>query len=86
MGFVDYLIGFLIAALCGVIPLFFGLITKHKVLGIVGMSVTALSGLLFVLLEKSAFTAIGIAAVFAIFTFASHKKKKLDKYEEEDEE
>ena len=86
MGFVDYLIGFLIAALCGVIPLFFGLITKQKVLGIVGISVTALSGLLFVLLEKSAFTAIGVAAVFAIFAFASYKKKSQPSHNEEEED
>jgi len=71
----QFLVGFLIGALCGAIPLLLGLLTNHKVLGIVGISVSALSGIVFVLLDKSAFIAIGIAAVFAIFTFASHKKK-----------
>ena len=79
----EHLIGFAIGTLCGVVPLIFGLYTKHKILGVVGISVTALSGVLFVLFEKSPFTAIGVAAVFSIFNFASHKKK--NQPEEEDE-
>jgi len=80
----DIIIGFLIGVLCGSVPLLFGLLTKHKILGIIGISASALSGILFAILEKSPFTAIGIALVFSIFNFASHKKKNQN-HNDEDE-
>ncbi len=82
----DFVIGFLIGVLCGAVPLLFGIFTKHKIIGIVGISVTALSGLLFALLDKSPFTSIGIAAVFAIFIFARNKKKNQEHYDDEHQE
>ncbi len=81
----DHFVGFLIGTLCGAVPLIFGLLTKHKAIGFVGIAVSALSGVIFVLLEKSPFTAIGIAAVFAIFIFASNKKKN-QKHDTDDED
>ena len=71
----DYLVGTLIGVLCGAIPFIFGWLTKHKILGIVGCTVTVLSGPLFVLFDKSPFTAIGVAAIFTIFNFATHRNK-----------
>lgn len=82
----DHLIGLLIGILCGAVPFLFGLFTKHKILGIVGASITAISGPVFVLLQKSPFTAIGVAAIFTIFNFATHRNKNAPHHEDDDDE
>ncbi len=71
----DILLGFFVGALCGIVPLLFGLLTKHRILGIVGIASSAISGIIFALFEKSPFTAIGVATVFAIAIFAKNKNK-----------
>ena len=71
-----YISGLLIGMLCGLVPLLFCLISRHKALGIVGGSMTAVSGVIFVLLDKSPFTAIAIAAIFSIFNIARCNKGK----------
>lgn len=71
----NILIGFSLGALCGIVPLAFGLLTKHKILAIVSIVVTSLSGVVFELLEKSPFTAIGVAIIFIVFLFAKNKSK-----------
>ena len=71
----EILIGFFIGALCGIVPLAFGLLTKHKILAIVAIAATALSGAVFGLLQKSPFTAIGVAVIFVVFLFAKNKNK-----------
>ena len=79
----DYLLGFFVGLLCGVVPLAVGLLTKHKLLGIVGVSSTVLSSLIFVLLDKSPFTSIGVALVFVIVIFTKNKNK--DSHTEQDD-
>ena len=74
----EYLLGFFVGALCGFVPLLFGLLTKHSILGIIGIVSSAVSGVIFALLEKSPFTAIGVAIVFAIAIFAKNKNKNSD--------
>lgn len=74
----DILIGFFIGAMCGVVPLAFGLLTKHKLLAFIGLAASAVSGIIFSLLEKSPFTAIGVALVFAIAIFAKNKHNNSD--------
>jgi len=69
------LIGFFVGALCGIVPLAFGLLTKHKILAIVSIIATALSGAGFGILEKSPFTAMGIAVIFVVILFAKNKNK-----------
>ena len=81
----DALVGFFVGALCGVLPLLFGLFTKHKVLAIVSIVVTAISGILFGMLAKSPFTAIGIAIIFVVLLFAKNKNKNTN-HEEDHEE
>ena len=71
----DVLIGVFVGALCGVIPLAFGLLTKHKIIAIVSVIVTGLSGVIFGLFEKSPFTAIGVAIIFVVLIFAKNKNK-----------
>lgn len=71
------LIGFFVGVLCGVLPLVFGLLIKNKLLGIIGIVSSSLSGVLFAALDKSPFTAIGISIVFIIALFANHKRKKM---------
>ena len=82
--FGDVLVGFFIGALCGIIPLAFGLLTKHKILGIIAIIVTALSGVGFDLLEKSPFTAMGVAIIFLVFLFAKNKNKNTKHEEDHD--
>jgi hypothetical protein len=69
------LLGLAIGALCGLIPLAFGFLTKHRILGIIGMTVTSAFGVIFAVLEKSPFTAMSVALAFLIFNFASNKHK-----------
>ncbi len=80
----DVLVGFFVGALCGIIPLAFGLLTKHKIIAIVSVAVTALSGVIFGLFQKSPFTAIGVAVIFIVLLFA--KNKRNDAHHEEDHE
>lgn len=75
MDIMDILLGFFVGALCGVVPLFFGILTKHNILGIAGIISSAVSGVIFVLIDKSPFTAIGISIVYAIIIFAKNKNK-----------
>ena len=82
----DYLVGLLIGILCGAVPIIFGWFTKHKILGIVGCAVTIISGPLFVLLNKSPFTAIGIAAIFTIFNFATHRNKTKEHHDSDEDD
>ena len=82
--FMDYLVGLLIGVLCGAIPFIFGWFAKHKILGFIGGAAAVLSGPLFVLIGKSPFTAIGIAAIFSIFIFA--KLRSINKNHNEDDD
>ena len=81
----DYVVGFFVGLLCGLVPLAIGLLTKHKVLAISGVAVTVVSSLIFVLLDKSPFTAIGVALVFVIVIFTKNKNKNRDDSLEQDD-
>ncbi len=72
-----YLVGFFVGLLCGIIPLIFGLLIKSHLIGIIGTVSTALSGILFSTLEKSPFTAVGIAIVFVVVMFAKNKRNNV---------
>ena len=78
MDIFDILLGFFVGAMCGVVPLAFGLMTKHNPLAFIGLASSAVSGIIFSILEKSPFTAIGVALVFAIAIFAKNKHKNVD--------
>ncbi len=78
-------LGFFVGVLCAMVPLIFGLLTKHKMLAIVGAVVTALSGVLFSALDKPPFTAIGIAVLFVVIIFGSIKKKNHKENDDEDD-
>jgi uncharacterized membrane protein len=71
------LIGFFVGLLCGILPLVFGVVLKNMLMGTIGIVSSALSGMVFALLGKSPFTAIGIALVFIIAIFANHKRKNM---------
>jgi len=78
------LVGFFVGALCGVIPLAFGLLTKHKILAFVSIAVTALSGVGFGIIEKSPFTAMGVAVIFVVILFAKNKNNHNNNEEDHD--
>lgn len=65
-----FVLGFFIGVLCGIIPLCYGLLTKAKFWGILGVIVTSISGILFELIGKSPFTAVGVAIAFVVSIFA----------------
>ena len=79
------MVGFFVGLLCGVIPLVLGFLTKHKIIGLVGIAVTVGFGILFSTLEKSPFTAVGVAILFAIIIFLSNRNKHRLHEDDEDE-
>jgi len=78
------LIGFFVGALCGIIPLAYGLLTQNKWLAIVSVIVTSVFGIVFGILEKSPFTSIGVAIVFIVILFAKNKNKNSHHDEDHD--
>ena len=80
----NILLAFGIGALCGLIPFAYGFLTKHKILATVSIVISALAGAGFEVLEKSPFTAIGVAVIFVVFLFAKNKSKHA--HHEDDEE
>jgi hypothetical protein len=70
------LLGFFVGALCGLIPLIYGLLTKHMLSAIGGIIASAFTGALFSYLNKSPFTAMVTAALFILINIASRKRHK----------
>ena len=81
----DVFIGIFIGALCGVIPFVYGWLTHHKALAIVAVVATVISGVIFVLLNKPPFTAIGVAIIFLVFIFAKNKNNHSENEENHEE-
>lgn len=75
-------IGFFVGLLCGIIPLFFGILKKSKIIGIAGIFTSAGAGILFSVLDKSPFSALVVAILFIFIIIASNKRRK--KNEEDD--
>ncbi len=68
------LLAFFIGAICGILPLAFGLLTKNKLLGILGMVTSSGFGILFEIFDKEPFLSIFVAIIFVVFIFAKYKK------------
>lgn len=68
------ILGFFVGALCGLIPLIYGLLTKHLFSAIGGIFASAFTGALFSCLDKSPFTAMVTAALFILINIASRKR------------
>ena len=80
-------IGFFVGLLCGIVPLFFGLLKKSKLLGILGTVASAGAGVLFNALDKSPFSALVVAVLFIFIIIASNKqraKEEDEDYEDDD--
>lgn len=82
---VNILLAFFIGVLCGLVPFAYGLLTKHKILAIVSLTVCALSGIGFQILDKSPFTAIGFAVIFIVFLFAKNKNQHSEAEDDEED-
>lgn len=80
----NILIGLFAGLLCGLIPLIYGILKKATLWAIIGMSITAVGGLVFSLFGKSPFSAIVIGVLFILFIIAEQKRKS--KHEEDHEE
>ena len=81
----EYILGFFVGVLCGIAPVVVGILAKHKWTGIIGAGVTVLSSLIFVLLDKPPFTAIGVAIVVLIIIFTKSKNKNKENHDERDD-
>ena len=68
-------VGFFVGLLCGIVPLFFGLLKKSKLLGILGTIASAGAGILFSALDKSPFSALVVAILFIFIIIASNKRR-----------
>lgn len=73
---IKIVIGFFVGVLCGIVPLIFGFLKNHKILGIVGIVLSAGAGALFNALEKSPFSAFIVSVLFIVIIIASNKSKK----------
>ena len=71
-------IGFFVGLLCGIVPLFFGLLKKSRFLGILGTVASAGAGILFSALDKSPFSALVVAILFIFIIIASNKRRAND--------
>lgn len=69
------LLGFFVGFLCGLVPLIYGVISKHKIVSFIGLFISSATGVLFSLLGKSPFTAMTMSLIFVIFIFSMNKKK-----------
>lgn len=69
------LLGFFVGFLCGLIPLVYGIISKHKTVSFIGLIASSATGALFSLANKSPFTAMIMSLIFVIFLFSMNKKE-----------
>ena len=68
------LLGFFVGFLCGLVPLIYGVISKHKIVSFIGLIISSATGVLFSLIDKSPFTAMIMSLIFVIFIFSMNKK------------
>ena len=78
------LVGLFIGLLCGLVPLIYGLLMKHKLSSIIAFVLTALMGVVFAYIEKSPFSAMVVSMLFILISVA--EKKKHSKSDHSDEE
>ncbi len=71
------ILGFFVGILCGLVPFIYGFIKANRKLAAVSIILTALSGLLFSVLDKSPFSAFVVAIMFVVINIASNKRKSL---------
>ena len=69
------LLGFFVGFLCGLVPLIYGIISKHKIVSFIGLTISAATGALFSFINKSPFTAMIMSIIFVIFIFSMNKKE-----------
>ena len=77
------LLGFFVGFLCGLVPLVYGLISKDKIMSVVGLAASAATGIFFSLIDKSPFTAMIMAIIFVIVIFAQNKHSSEESEEDE---
>ena len=80
------ILGFFVGILCGLIPFIYGFIKTNRKLAIIAIVSTALSGMLFSLLEKSPFSAFVVAILFVVIIIASNKHRARHNHDEEEDE
>ena len=77
------LLGFFVGFLCGLVPLIYGIISKHKIVSFIALAASSVTGSLFSLIDKSPFTAMIMAIIFVIFIF-SMNKKEIEHFDEDE--
>ena len=82
-------LGFFVGLLCGLIPFIYGFLKKFRKIAIVGILVTALSGVLFAIVDKSPFSSVVVAVLFIFIIILNERKnshKNLDDEEDDEDE
>ena len=80
------IVGFFVGLLCGLDPLIYGLLSKHRALAVGGIAAAALAGALFNFLDKSPFSAMVVAILFVIIIIANNKRRSKLMQEDEDDD
>ena len=70
------LLGFFVGFLCGLVPLIYGIISKHKIVSFIALIVSSATGALFSLASKSPFTAMIMSLIFVIFIYSMNNKHR----------
>ena len=70
------LLGFFVGSLCGLVALIYGLVTHHRLSGIIGIIATATVGVIFSLLDKSPFSSLVVSFLVILFNIANNKRKQ----------
>ena len=79
------LLGFFVGFLCGLTPLVYGIILRHKLIAFVGLAASAITGSIFSVIDKSPFTSMIMASIFVIFIYATNKRMS-EQQQNDDEE
>ncbi len=77
------LLGFFIGSLCGLLPLIYGLLNDFRISAIVGIVMSASTGVLFSIFDKSPFTAMVMAVLVVLVNIA--QKKRLSNHDDDSE-
>ena len=79
-------LGFFVGLLCGLIPFFYGFLKKYRKIAILGISITALSGVLFSVLEKSPFSSVVVGVLFILMIIINERRNSLKNHDDEEDD
>lgn len=79
------LLGFFVGVLCGLIPLIYGFLSSHKIIAVIGLASSIVTGSIFSLAGKSPFIAMIMSTIFVIFLYATNKRAEEHNLDDEED-